>query len=343
MDAAAPSASEPTDRLGEQRSEHLEAVRRYVRGPLARRLGVEGRPARVEPAVHGKRSLVYFVDIEGTAPTVVRAVPRFADAWKLAHNLRAFQTKKLRVPTLVAADLSPLTRLRWGFWPLVEERIEGGHLDELGRPEAAVRAVASTLAQFHNVTRRRWGWPALPRWGSYGRHLLARMEKRARNFDAVLDTPRAAMLMQWCRERAAQAPLAPPFSLTHSRIYCPNFIVTPANDAYAIDLLECRFGTFGIDLTWALERLCAGEPQPCAWFLDAYFAERPAGRRGAYERSLPFFQVDYHLARASLYARRLPRRMHVPQARQQKLDALDRHAARLSHLTGIQLTIKAPG
>jgi hypothetical protein len=292
----------------------LDAVRRYASGPLARRLGAAGRPVRLEPATRGKRSLVYFVEIEGVAPAVLRAVPGLADAWKLAHNLRALRAEGLPVPDLLAVDLWPLTRLRWGFWPVVERRIEGSHLDELGRPEAAVRAVAGLLARFHNVERRRWGWPAFGRWGSYRRHLLARMARRARTFDSVLETPRAADLVPWCREQAGAAPLDAPFSLTHSRVYCANFIVTPEGQAYAIDLLECRFGTFAIDLTWALK----------------------------YERSRPFFEADYHLARASIYARRLPRRLHVPQAREQKLTALRRHAARLSELTGVELTIKTP-
>ncbi|NQT51460.1 hypothetical protein HQ576_05390 [bacterium] len=340
MGAATDDARQTTRRLGEQRDERLGVVQRYAEGPLARRLHCRGQTPRVEPAQHGKRSLVYFVDFPQGPSVVLRAVPRLAEAWTLAHNLQVLGAKGLRVPKLLAASFCPLGRLRWGFWPVVEERIQGKHLDDLGRPEAAVRAAAGTLAEFHNVERSRWGRPVLPRWGSYRRHLLDRMEQRAYHFDAVLATPRADPLMVWCRQHAAESPLDPPFALTHNRIYTPNFVVTPDHRAYAVDLVECRFASFGIDLTWALKRLCADEPRATAWFLDAYFAQRPTACREAYERSRDFFEVDYHLARASIYARRYPRRLHVPHAKREKLNALRRHATRLRELTHIEFTVK---
>lgn len=332
---------EPLRRLRERRRARLDAVGRYVAGPLARRLGVDGAGARVEAAEQGKRSLVYFVELEGAAPAVLRAVTRFSDAWKLAHNLRRMRDLGLSVPRLLAADLSPLTRLRWGFWPVVEERIGGGHVDRLGRPEAAVRAVATTLASIHNVQRRRWGWPLLGRWGSYRRYQLARIRRRALSLDGPLERPRSAELIQWCAERAASAPLDPPFSLTHSRVYCANFIVTPDHArAYVIDLLECRFGTFAIDLTWSLKRLCGEQADACAWFLDTYFAERAAPCREAYERSRTYFEVDYHLARASIYARRFVRRVPGSRPAREKREGVRRHTARLSALTGIDFAVK---
>lgn len=329
-------------RIMASRRKLLDAVEGYCGGPLAKRLGAAGRPARVEPVPHGKRSMVYVVDFDGLPRTVFRAVLRFSDAWKLVYNHRHFLKLGLPVPRLLAASLWPPTRLRWGFWPVAEEYVEGRHLDQIGRPEPAVRAVAGTLARMHNVQRRRWGWPVLPRWGSYRRHLLARMHRRARDLEPSLEEARADELITWCRQRAAAAPLDAPFSLTHSRIYTSNFILTPDNRAVAIDLLECRFGTFGTDVIWALKRICAEEPEICGWFLDAYFAQRPDECRAAFDRSLPFFDVDYHLARAGIYSRRFVRRRHVPSAARQKLGALREHVARLTATTGIEMAVREP-
>ena len=329
-------------RARERRQAPLALVQRYVAGPLARRLGVDGRGARVEPAAQGRRSLVYFVDLAGAPPAVLRAVPRLPDAWTLRHNHRLMRDLGLSVPALLAADLSPLSRLRWGFWAVVEERIAGSHIDEIGRPEPAARAVAAALAGIHNVGRRRWGWPVLGRWGSYRRYQLARVRRRALSLDGTLEQPRSAELVRWCVERAARAPLGPPFSLTHSRVYCANFVVTPDQSrAVAIDLLECRFGTFAIDLTWSLKRLCGERPDACAWFLDTYFAERTADCREAYERSRTYFEADYHLARASIYARRLARRAPGSQPARDKREGVRRHTARLAALTGIDFAVKS--
>jgi hypothetical protein len=342
VDIPAHRTSGRAERLGEQREERLDQVARYAAGPLARRLRAAAQEVAVVPAEHGKRSLVYYVSVGGEPRAVLRAVPRLLDAWVLSHNLRLLARHGVPAPALLESRLCPLTRLRWGFWPVAEQWIQGRHLDELERREPALCAVARALARFHNVRRRSWGRPVWPRWTSYRRYLLRRMAGRARNFDAVLAEPKAEALIAWCRRHAAQAPLGPPYSLTHSRIYTPNFIVTDTDEAYAVDLLECRYGTFGIDLTWALKRLCQGRPGACQVFLDAYFAERPDGTRRVYEASQPFFETDYHLARASIYARRLARRLHVPQAREQKLDALRTHARRLSELTGIPLAIHEP-
>jgi hypothetical protein len=342
VESAGQQTANRARRLGEQREERLDPVARYAAGPLARRLGASARDVTVAPAERGKRSLVYFVSVGAEPRAVLRAVPRLSEAWVLRHNLRLLARHGVPAPALIEARLCPLTRLRWGFWPVAEEWVQGHHLDELDDRGLALRAVARTIACFHNVRRRFWGRPLCPRVTSYRRYLLNRIIERARNFDAVLEEPKADALIAWCRRHAAAAPLGPPYSLTHSRIYTPNFVVTDADEAYAVDLLECRYGTFAMDLTWALKRLCEDRADACEAFLEAYFAERPDGTRQIYDASRPFFETDYHLARASIYARRLPRRLHVPQARRQKLDVLHTHARHLSELTGVSLAIQEP-
>jgi len=325
-----------------RRRDLLGAVRRYASGPLLRLLGARGRSVQVEPALHGKRSLVYFLEVDGLPRMVLRAVPRWPDAWKVAYNLRHLAAAGLPVPGLLAASVSPLTRLRWGFLPIVEERIEGSHVDALGRTEGPIRAVARALARFHAVRRRRWGWLALPRWGSYRNYFLRRLARRARDVDAALQQPRSRELMHWCREGSAHAPLDPPFSLTHSRVYCANFVVTPGGEAYAIDLLECRYGSFAVDLTWALERVCGGQPRPAAWFLDTYFAGDTEGRREAFERSRPFFEAEYHLARSATHARRVRRRVRAGKGIERRLGTLHRHVECLAAITGIDMAVVEP-
>jgi hypothetical protein len=246
------------------------------------------------------------------------------------------------VPKLLTWDCTLRTRLRWGFYALVEERVEGRHIEALGRPEHAVRAVARTLAQFHNLVRERWGWPRFPLWGSYRRYYLTRIARRAGALDGMLKRRGSGDLMAWFRDRAAGAPLEAPFSLTHSRVDSTNFVITPGGEAVALDLLECRFGTFASDVAWALERICKGRAEHVGWFLDTYFALRPRPCREAFEASRAFFAADYRLARASIYLRRLPDPARGGDRREKRLSALRAHLARLAGLTGIDLAVKEP-
>ena len=342
VEGANATASGTLRSVGARRRELLDTVRQYANGPLLRLLHASGRLIHIEPAAHGARSLVYFVEIDGQPRMVLRAVPRWPDAWRVAHNLRHLAALSLPVPRLLAADCSLLTRLRWGFSPIVEERIEGSHVDALGRSEPAIRAVARTLARFHGVQRRRWGSPGLPRWGSYRSYQLANMARRARDLSAVLENRPTEGLVRWCREQSRAAPLDAPFCLAHNRVHSANFVIAPDGQAYAIDLLECRYGAFAVDVAWALEQICLADPERMSWFLDAYFRDQPEAAREVFERSRPFFEADYHLARATTYARRLTRKARARGANERRLCILRGHIQHLAALTGLEMTLVEP-
>lgn len=313
----------------------LAAVSRYAAGPLARRLGLDARAVAAEPATRGARSLVYFLDVGGERRAVLRAVRRLPDAAKLAYNHSRLRASGLPVARVLTASASPLTRLRWGFYPVVEEYIDGRHVAPRKASETAVRAVARALARFHGVERRRWGWPWFPRWGSYRKHYLARIARRARCVDEGLETGRSEELMAWFQARAREAPLEPPYALLHGRVHGTNFVVTPEGQAVALDLLECRFGSFAADVNWALPRICGDDAQRGAWFTETYFAHRPQAYREAFARSRPFFQAAYRLGRAAIYTRRARR---ARGRRAEKLERLRIHLAALADLTGIDMT-----
>lgn len=314
------------------------AVERYAHGRLVRRLGAPGPPKALRPAARGVRSLVFLVDFEGFARVVLRANDRWLRAARLAHNFRSFARLGLPVPELLVAELSPLARLRWGFYALVERFQVGRHPDEAADREAATRAVARALARLHNIQRRRWGWPGLPRLGSYREHFLERVAERAGHVAKVLAPGQAAPLNAWFREQAAAAPLDPPFALTHSRVNCGNFVVRPDGEATLVDLIEARYGTFCPDLVSALDRICARDERLMAAFLEEYFGSRPAGTREVFESALPFFEASRTLGRAASYVRRVRRAEDAAEAEAFRT-RLARQVARLAEQTGLALTL----
>jgi Ser/Thr protein kinase RdoA (MazF antagonist) len=319
----------------------LDAIAAYARGPLVRRLGAPGPPTSVRPATRGVRSLVFLADFDGFPRVILRASEGWQRSARLAYNFRSFARLRLPVPRLLARDLSPLTRLRWGFYLLVEQFEQGQHPDDAPDREAATRAVARALARFHNVQARMWGWPGFPRLGSYRAHFLKRAAKSAAHLAPALATGQTGPLNAWFREHAAAAPLGSPFSLTHSRINCGNFVVRPDGEATLVDLVEARYGCFCPDLISAFDRLCERDERLMSAFLDEYFGGRPAACRETFEASRGFFEANRALARAGTYARRIARGPDAPDAPAFRA-RLQRQVARLAELTGIGLTLADP-
>mgnify|MGYP005836354501 FL=1 len=198
-------------------------------------------------------------------------------------------------------------------------------------------APSRALARFHEVHRRIWGWPGFPRLGSYRAHFLRRVAERIGHLAPALAPGQSGLLDAWFRQHAVAAPLGPPFSLTHCRVNCGNFVVRPDGEAAVLDLIEARYGSYCPDLVSALERLCERDEGLMAAFLDEYFARRPAGCREAFEASRGFFEASRALGRAGTYARRIARAPAAPEAPAFRA-RLARQMALLSRLTGIGLS-----
>ena len=322
-----------------RRARFLAPVERYARGRLVRRLGAPGPPKSLRPATRGVRSLVFLLDFEGFPRVVLRANERWLRAARLVYNFRSFARMRLPVPELLVAELSPLARRRWGFYATVERFHQGRHPDEAPDRQAAVRAVARALARMHNIQRRRWGWPGFPRWGSYRRYFLGRVAERAGHLAKALPAGRRDRVLEWFRHGAADAPLDPPFSLTHSRVNNGNFVVRPDGEATVVDLIEARYGTFCPDLISALHRICDDDESLMAAFLEEYFEGRPRECRDVFEASRAFFEAYRVLGCAGTYARRIPRSQSEAEAQAYR-ERLAHQVARLAHLTGLDLALK---
>ncbi|MFW6161699.1 MAG: phosphotransferase, partial [Planctomycetota bacterium] len=272
----------------------------------------------------------------------LRAVPRWLPAARLAYNFRSFARLALPVPRLLDSDLSPVTRLRWGFYALSEEYVRGQPPTETADRAGAVRAVARALARFHTVERPRWGWPAFPRLGSYRRYVLRRVSGRVGHLAGALPSDQCEALLAWFAQHADLAALEPPFSLTHSRVNSGNFILRPDGEVAVVDLIECRYGTWCPDLVSALHRLCECDERWTAAFLEEYFAARPAWCRAAFEESRTFFEANRALGQAASNTRRAARAAD-PEAAAALRARLAEDIRRLADLTGVALAETAPG
>jgi Ser/Thr protein kinase RdoA (MazF antagonist) len=311
-----------------------------VEGPLRRLLGTTKPVTSFDHVPAGRRSIVYFVDIEGQPRGVFRAERSWYRAMALLSNMRHLHARGLPAPRLLATDRSLVTFLRWGFLPILEERIEGTHPQQASDKLAALRSVAATLARMHAVQRTRWGTPRLPRWGRYRPYYLGRIKAWARLVVPVVDEPEDGAILPWFLDRARECPFDPPFSLLHASIRPDNFIVTEEGPTVPIDLSRLRYGCFATDLAWALKRMCAGDATARAEFEGAYFAGGGQERRQSFERSERFFLAAYELSRLATYARRL-RSPKSTRWRGEEIERFSRlHLEQLAKDMGIALRLK---
>ena len=106
------------------RTEMADKARRYVEGPLRRLLGTTKPVTSFDHVPAGHRSVAYFVDIEGQPRGVFRAERSWHRGMALLSNMRHMADRGVPSPAVLAADRSLLTFLRWGFLPILEERVE---------------------------------------------------------------------------------------------------------------------------------------------------------------------------------------------------------------------------
>jgi hypothetical protein len=228
-------------------------------------------------------------------------------AWTTWVACRVLSRRGFRVPRLLAADLSPLTRLRFGSFALCEEEVVGHHLDEEGFRPADVRAAARTLAGLHRTVRSRHGDLLIGRIDSVARYHRKRTRRALERLRRDAEGARVAGgAAPWFARAVDSLADCGQFGLLHGRVNIGNVIVDAAGDAWLIDVWSARYDCPEREIVRALHRLTGG-PEGREAFLDTYFAAREAGAAGAYERRGPFFHAQFHLYEAVRRLRRMER------------------------------------
>jgi Ser/Thr protein kinase RdoA (MazF antagonist) len=304
-------------------------ARAYARKRLLPKLGLPDQEVEVRVPTRGERSLVFLLTFAGrdgeTVRAALRMVPRAMVAWTTWMASRLLARKGVRVPRLLAADLSPLTRLRFGGFALCEEEIVGRHVDEAGFRPDDVRAAARTLGALHRIARSRHGDPLVGRGGSIARYHHKRTCLALARLRGYPDgAPLAAAAEPWLARAVGALDDGRPFGLLHGRLNGGNLIVDAAGEAWLIDVWSARYDCPEREIVRALHRL-TDSPAGAEAFLDTYFAAREPGAADAYERRGPFFHAQFHLYEAVRRFRRIeryPGEPHLQEEAAHNLEAL---------------------
>ena len=297
------SEAVPSDHHVREREKFRGVAERYVEEHLLARLDAAGRAWSLTVPARGVRTVLFRVDVEDRR-FLLRCIPNLFEARRLAHTHQYLAERGVRVPRIVAADLSLAMRWRTGFHFLCEEWFGGGHVDQVENREDALVRVAAFLSRMHNHTRAKWGGLRWGRGGSYAARLIGRATRRAAGLLALDEdlAARKARVREWLDDWRTRLDGAGPFNLLHGRTNRDNFLVSDA-EVCAIDLANVYYGNYATDLVRATHRLCSGEAEE-ADFLGGYFAVAEDRSQELYNRVFEFFDGEYHLSQTNAEARR---------------------------------------
>ena len=273
-------------------------------------MGLAGRDLALTIPELGLSSLVFLVDVEGSAGFVVRVAHHKKGRRDLLRRIRAgrfWAQRGLPTPRVLHADLSDATRRRSGFWLLCEERIRGRNLVGPTCEPADFAAVGRALARVHAVSRR-WHHGSFyqPRVGPFGYRLVKRHDEWTRRLAqlGVVEAELTGAHRAWL-DRFPELHRGGPFQLIHRRCTESDVMVDEAGQGWVLEPQRCGFGCFLTDLVRAEERICRRLPERVAGLHEGYFGAVAPERRAQYDALAPVFRADLHLSNALRGARKL--------------------------------------
>jgi len=279
----------------------------YVRRRVLPALGLRGREFKLKVPKEGTRSIVLFLHV-GEQRFVLRVEDRIGRALRTWVWTRHIMARKAPAPRLLFADLSPWTRLRLGYFILVEEFVDGRNLYEVEATPERLRSAGVALASFHAATRSSWG-PLLP-VGRRSGFFRVQQDRLTRRLDELVKILPALAVFgdpvarAWLDARAPELDTSFGYSLCHLRVSDTNVLFRADDTAVLIDIVTARYSHPGSDLERAVHRWCKNVPERRELFLDAYCGRFERFTRSMWERSRPYFHASFHLTQANRVAQR---------------------------------------
>lgn len=274
--------------IQKRRAEVLSVVRSYVERELSRRLDLREPNRAVRPAPGGGKSLVFFVETNGTRCAVVYAFKKNAEAARFASALRLAERHYLPAPKLIHESAGWLARRRYGHALIASEFMTGEPLNPNADAAALTRPLADAMAQLHRVTSNRWGKPDALRSDSIKADWRQGALRRLR---AAGLPPESEANLKTQLDRLLDAlPEPREFQLCHHHLAPDDLLFDAAAKRIAfIDCGSLQFSRAARDLA-TLQLTVFGEHE-LAWraFVDAYFNRMGEATREPTEREMRFF------------------------------------------------------
>ena len=269
-------------------------VERFVRDTLREKLGWPQRRFSLEATELGVHNHVFFLDIEGAPPLVVKGVARQQRFKTLVAAAEHLQHHGIPVPRILHAHED-----RGLFsWPrlhiICEERITGATAFEKDSPAALVPAIARLFSRLHSVRRDAWGKLSEDNTGGLHRYLLAKARGQMNQWgrlDGFVSRVMIERCTAWLAERKTAVDRIRSFSLSHGDPNPGNIMVQEDGGMYLLDVGHIRYLPRAIDYYHLVVHFCGDSIELQRLFDEQYFAGMTAVEQEEFRALQQFFKL----------------------------------------------------
>lgn len=272
----------------------------YLTGHLCGALGIPPVFDEIALPDYGLKSYVLLVHPHDQPPFILRCMVNPAEAQALRANMRLCGEHGLPTPAVRFEDISRDHFREHGFGVIVENLIEGKHLNAGTLSESQLAHLAEMFARLHRIESAQWGSPHDLSTRSYFDYVIvSKINNRLKTiakFDEDFQSKWRDEIMKFIKSFRKGFDGLPPFSLTHDKINCGNVIFGAGEQSFVVDLESLCFGSPGKDITAAMYYFCKS-PDEIATFKQKYFAEVGGRIQRHYEKHERLYRVWHHLSR----------------------------------------------
>jgi len=284
-----------------------KALEQHVARCVLPKLGCPRAAFSLAATPLGVNSDVFFLDIEGRAPLVLKAI-RQADRFRAVLRCSALLAgHDIRIPGIVYARRAPRLLSRLGRHVICEERIMGPTLAERKGSETLLAGAARLFARLHRIQRNSWGPPDQCRTHGLYRFLRSKLLERLRQWrshDPGLDASLAERVAAWIRPWEQQIEEISTFSLCHGDPNPGNLILGPQHELYLLDTGHMRYLPAALDFFALQLNLCEDDVCTAAAFEAAYSESVPAQEAPTFAATRAFFKTCVLVSFGSMLAER---------------------------------------
>lgn len=271
-----------------------QKMEQYVRETLLHELGYAHKTFSLEATDLGIHNHVFFLDIEGAPPLVVKWITKKERFQTLLNCTRHLLQHRVRVPGILYAREDRRFLQRPGMHIICEERITGHTVYETNAPAQLIPEIARVFSHLHSIKRNTWGKISSGDTKGLYEYLFDKTNRKLKQWeqqDCLFAGPVAKQITDRMRSGMRCIHDISSFSLSHGDPNPGNIIVSADNHLYLLDTGHLRYLPRAIDYYSLVVHFCQDNQELLQHFENNYFAPVPSGDREEFNASRLFFKL----------------------------------------------------
>ena len=271
--------------IQQRRTRALGTIRCYIENDVLPGFGVKGGFTIDLPSL-GNRSLLYYLDIPQVPQMVLRAESHRRKLVRRLTGQELLFQFGLPVPEVTYRDLRFRTRLHWGYYFMVEQRLEGIPFREHPNPYIMASRLGETFALLHSNAARHKSHPGSVRWPPKSNFI--RLRKKAKEWFSRYQAAHCpdperirAWLDRWPKEAWSPTP-----RLCMGDIASTNILIH-GEQIHLVDLSSVKLSSALLEMVRMRGKVLGDRDEAWEDFLKGYIGTAKSDLRLEIEQYLP--------------------------------------------------------